>query len=165
MNRVASVLMTLTLLTVASLVLVSATPAGPAASKPQRVVMEVTSKFSSPGGTFVLTSLGSGSLKSDAGSIKRTVSQKKVVRRGQSVIVFTMTSTWTGKQGKMVLRERIDDVAGGSGYRVGTGVWSLLGASGTDQYAGVNGSGRSAYVLAPHGCCALFRYEGLVTKP
>ncbi len=126
--------------------------------------MEVTSKASSPGGKFVLTSLGSGSLKSDAGTIKRAVSQKKVVRRGQSVIIFTMTSTWTGKRGKMVLREQIDDVAGGGGYRVGTGDWSLLSASGTNQYARLSGSGRSAYVLAPHGCCVLFRYEGLVTK-
>jgi hypothetical protein len=150
---------------VASLVLVSATPAGPAASGPQRIVMEVKTKVSSAGGTFVLTPLGSGSLKSDTGTIKRTVSQKKVVRYGQSVIIFTMTSTWTGKRGKMVLRERIDDVAGGSGYRIGTGVWSLLSASAAKQYAGLSGSGRAAYWLAPQGCCVFFRYEGLVTKP
>jgi hypothetical protein len=165
MKRVASILATLALLTVASLVLVSATPAGPAASKPQRVVMEVKSKVGSGGGTFVLTPLRSGPLKSDAGMIKETISQKHVVRGGQAVIIFTITSTWTGKRGTMVLRERIDDVAGGAGYRVGTGTWSLLRASGTDQYAGLSGGGRSAYVLALKGCCVLFHYEGFVTKP
>lgn len=164
MKRVAPFLTILALLTVASLLLVSPTSAGPAASK-QRVVMEVKSKVGSGGGAFVLTALGSRPLESDAGMIKDTVSQKHVVRGGQSVIIFTITSTWTGKRGTMVLRERIDDVAGGSGYRVGTGVWSLLSAKGTDQYAGLSGSGRSAYVLAPQGCCVLFRYEGFVTKP
>jgi len=161
MKRVATIL---ALLTVASLVLVSATPAGQAASK-QRVAMEVKSTVGSRAGTFVLTALGAGQLKSDAGTIKDTVSQKHVVRSGQAVVIFTITSTWTGKLGTMVLRERIDDVAGGGGYRVGTGVWSLRSASGTNQYAGLSGSGGSAYALSAHGCCVLFRYEGFVTKP
>ena len=164
MKRVASILTTLALLSVASLVLVSTTLAGPAASK-QRVVMKVKSTVGSGGGTFVLTPLGSGPLKPDAGMIKETVSQKRVVRGGQAVIIFTITSTWTGKRGTMVLLERIDDVAGRNGDRVGTGVWSLLSARGTDQYAALSGSGRSAYVVTPHGCCVHFRYEGFVAKP
>lgn len=165
MKRGASILTTLALLTVASLVLVSAPLAGSAASKPQRVAIEVKSTVGSRGGDFVLTPLGSGPLESDAGTITDTVSQKHVVRGGQSVIIFTLTSTWTGKRGTMVLRERIEDVAGGGGYRVGTGVWSVLSAKGTDQYAGLSGSGRSAYALTPQGCCVLIRYEGLVTQP
>jgi hypothetical protein len=61
----------------------------------------------------------------------------------------------------MVLRERIDDVAAGNGYRVGTGVWSLLSARGTGQYAGQKGSGRSAYAWTPQNR-VFFRFEGLV---
>jgi hypothetical protein len=89
MKRVATIL---ALLTVASLVLVSATPAGQAASN-QRVAMEAKSTAGSKAGTFVLTALGSGPLKSDAGTIKDTVSQKHVARSGQSVTIFTITST------------------------------------------------------------------------
>jgi hypothetical protein len=163
MKRVTSALPTVVVLTVGSLVFVSAAPAGPAANK-QHVVMEVKSEVGSAAGTFVLTPLGSGPITSDAGTISLTVSQKHGVRSGQSVIIFTIASTWTGKRGTMVVRQRIDDVAGGGSYRVGTGVWSLLSASGTNQYAGLSGSGRSAYVVPPHGP-VLFRYEGFVTKP
>ena len=158
-------LTTLAVLTVASLLFVSATLAGPAASK-QRIAMKVKSPVGSGAGTFIFTPLGSGPLESDAGTIKDTSEQQKhVVRGGQPVIVFTFTSTWTGKKGTMVIRERIDDVAAKNGNRIGTGVWSLLRAKGTDQYAGLSGSGRSAYVLPPNGCCVLFRYQGSVTKP
>lgn len=163
MKRVASVLTTLALVTVASLVLVSATPAGPAASK-QRVVMEAKKIVGPGGGTFSVTPVGLGPLKSDSGKFTFTGSQKDVVRSGQSVIIFTVTSTWTGKRGTMVLRERIDDVAAAdTGYRVGTGMWSLLSARGTGQYAGLSGSGRSAYVVTPQER-VFFRWEGFVTK-
>ena len=160
MKTVATIL---AVLAVASFVLASPTAAGQASK--QSVVMEVKSTVGSKAGTFVLTPQGSGPLKSDAGTINETVSQKHVVRNGQSVIIFAITSTWTGKLGTMVLQERINDVAGGGGYRVGTGVWSLRGASGTSQYAGLSGGGGSAYALSAHGCCVLFRYEGLVAKP
>jgi hypothetical protein len=63
-----------------------------------------------------------------------------------------------------VLKEQIDDVRAGDGYRVGAGVWSLLGARGTGQYAGLSGSGRSAYVLTPPGR-VYSRWEGFVGKP
>ena len=159
-----STLTALALLTVASLVLVSTAPAERTATT-QRVVMKVRSKIGSAAGTFALTATGTGPLRSDTGTIAETVAQKQIVRGGTPVIVFTITSTWTGKRGTMVLRERIEDVAGKNGNRIGTGVWSLLRAKGTDQYAGLSGSGRSAYVLTPHGCCVLFRYQGSVTKP
>lgn len=163
MKRVA-VAMAFALLFVASLVFVSTTLAGPATSK-QRVVMRVKSEIGSGVGTFVLTPTGSGSLESDVGAIKEAISQKQVVRGGKSVIVFTITSTWTGRRGTMVLREQIDDVAGKNGNRIGTGVWSLLRARATAQYAGLSGGGRSAYVVTPRGCCVVLRYQGSVTKP
>ena len=164
MKRLASFLTTLAVLNVASLMLVSATWAATTVSK-QRVVMEAKAIVGPGGGTFVVTPQGHGPLKSDAGKFTFTVSQKEVVRSGQSVIIFTSTSTWAGKRGTMVLRERFDDVAaGGNGYRVGTGVWSLLSARGTGQYAGLSGSGRSAYVVTPQERL-FFRWEGFVTKP
>ena len=55
-------------------------------------------------------------------------------------------------------------MAAGNGYRVGTGVWSVVQASGKRQYAGVTGGGRSAYVLG-HDHRVFFRWEGFVTKP
>jgi hypothetical protein len=148
---------------VASVVLVSAAPAGPAASK-QGIVIEAKKAAGPGGGTFVLTPVGPGPLAADAGRFTFTVSQQHVVRSGQSVTIYSATSTWAGKQGTMVLRERIEDVAAGSGYRVGSGVWSLLSARGIGQYAGLTGSGRSAYAWTPQNR-VFFRFEGFVTKP
>lgn len=165
MKRTTSFTTTLALVTVASLVCISATPAGPATNR-QRVAVEAK-KIAGPGdGTFVLTTLGPGPLKPDSGTFTDSVSQKNVVRSGQSVLIFTATSTWTGKQGTLVLQLRIDDVAAGNGYRVGTGMWSLLSARGTGQYAGLNGSGRLAYVATPKAPIdhVSIRYEGVVTK-
>lgn len=163
MKKIAELTLALALLTVASMVLVSATPAG--ASK-QRVVIEAK-KVAGPGvGTFALTPQGSGPLAADSGTFGATVSQRTIVRSGQSVTIFTATSTWTGKKGTLLLRERVEDVAAGGIYRVGTGVWSLLSAKGSGQYAGVSGSGRSAYVATPKAAVdrVSFRYEGLVGK-
>ena len=143
--------------------LVSAAPAGPIAVK-QHVVIEAKKTAGPGGGTFVVTSMGSGPLTSDFGNFTFTVSQKHVVRSGQPATIYTVVSTWAGKQGTMVFRERIEDVAAGNGYRVGTGVWSLIAARGTGQYAGLNGTGRSAYAWTNQNR-VYFRFEGTVTKP
>ena len=152
----------LALLGVASLVLVASSAAGAAAAK-QRVQMEARLKVAESG-TFVLRPVSRGPLASDSGTFSFDASQKRLVRGGQSVIVFTVTSTWQGRRGSLVIRERVDDVAAGSGYRVGTGVWSLVSARGTGQYAELSGSGRSAYVVTP-GERVLSRWEGIVDKP
>ncbi len=112
MKRVASISTILALLTVASLVLVSATPADPAASK-QRVVMEAKG-FGPAGGTFVFAPQAPGPLHSDAGKYTFTAAKNRVVRSGQFVIVYTVTVTFAGKQGTLVTRERIEDVPAGS---------------------------------------------------
>ena len=158
-----STLTAFALLTVASLVLVSTAPAERTATT-QRVVMKVRSKIGSAAGTFALTATGTGPLRSDTGTIAETVAQKQIVSGGTPVIVFTITSTWTGKRGTMVLRERIEDVGVKNGNRFGTGVWSLLSARATAQYVGFVGSGHSAYTVTPQGCCVVFRYQGSVTK-
>lgn len=77
--------------------------------------------------------------------------------------VYGVTSTWTGKRGTLVLKERVEDVAAGRGYRVGTGTWSTLPARGTGQYAGLQATGASAYVLTPTRG-PFVRYEGLATS-
>jgi hypothetical protein len=159
---VAPVMTTLALFTVAVLVLVSATPASPAASK-QRVVLEAKKTYGPGGGTFVVTTLGPGPLTSDSGEFTFRASPKNVVRSGQSIIVFSTTTSFTGKRGTLVFRGPFDQVAAGNGYRVATGDWSIVTARGTGQYAGLSGSGRSAYVVTPQG--RLFtRWEGFVTK-
>ncbi len=145
-----------------ALILVSATTASTVAGK-QHITMEAAFAAGPGGGAFVLTPVGSGPLHPDAGTFTSSVSQKKLVRDGQSVVVFRGTSTWKGKLGTLVVRDLIDDVAAGRSYRVGTGIWSLVSAQGTGQYAGVSASGRSAYVLTPGGR-VLFRWEGLAAK-
>lgn len=170
MKRSASILTALALFTVASLVLVSATPAGPADAKPcvppagkQCVVME-TRERGPVGGTFSLTPTGPGPLKSDSGMYSSTYSTKKVVREGQLVIIYTGTATGRGRRGTFVLRERFDQFAAGSGYAANTGVWSLVRARGRGQYAGLSGSGRLAGVSTPQRRI-FFRFEGFVIKP
>ena len=152
----------LALLTGALLVLAPATLAVPSTSK-QRIVMEVTASGPA-GGPFVLTPEGSGPLKPDTGKWTFVASKKEIVRGGQSVTRYTSTTTWAGKLGTLVLRERFDDVAAGRGYRVGTGTWSPVTARGTGQYAKVTGAGRSAYVLTPHQG-PYGRWEGTVRSP
>lgn len=156
MKRVGVILTTLALLIGASLVLVSTTAAGTAASK-QRIVIETKTAAA----TFVLTPQGSGPLKADSGKFAYTGSTKEIVRHGQSVKILTATFTFTGKQGAMVLRQRFDDVAAGAGYRVATGTWSLISTRGTGQYAKVSGSGGSAYAATPQQRLFL-QFEGLV---
>jgi hypothetical protein len=164
MKRVASILTTLALFTVASLVLVSATTASPVAGT-QRITMESSSTLQQRGssGAFVLTPVGSGPLQPDAGTFTSSISQKKIVRDGQSVYVFKGKSTWKGKLGTLVVQQQFDDVDASRGYRVATGLWSLVSAQGTGQYAGVRASGRAAYVLTPSGH-VFFRWEGLAAK-
>lgn len=154
----------LAVLFAAALTLVSATTASPTTGK-QSIAMEA-SKMVGPEGTatFVLTPVSSGTLQHDTGTFTFTSSsQKKLVRDGQSVIVFNATLTWIGKLGTFVTHMQVNDVAVGKDYRVGTGLWSLVGAKGTGQYASVSGSGRSAYVLTPNGRVH-FQWEGLATK-
>jgi hypothetical protein len=136
------------------------TAAAPAASR-LHFVMEAKKIAGPVGGSFVVTPVGPGSLEADSGKFTFTVSERHVVRSGQPVTIFAATSTWTGKLGTLVLRERIDDVGAGNGYRAGTGVWSLV--RGTGQYEGVSGSGRLAYVTTPPER-VFFRYEGLLSK-
>jgi hypothetical protein len=157
-------LKTLALLGAAVLVLVSATAASAAARK-QPVTMESSSTLQLQGssGVFVVTPVGSGPLLPDAGTFTSSISQKKLVRGGQSVYVFTGTSTWKGKLGTLVVKEQFDDVDASRGYRVATGLWSLVSAKGTGRYAGVSASGGSAYVVTPGGR-VLFRWEGLAAK-
>jgi hypothetical protein len=142
--------------------LVASSAVGRAAGT-QGVQMEATFD-AGRSGTFVLTATGTGRLRSDSGKFEFAASEKRLVRNGQSVIVFTVTSTWRGQRGTLVLRERTDDVAAADGYRVGTGVWSINDARGTGQYAGVTGSGRLAYVVTPRHR-VLTRWEGIVRQP
>jgi hypothetical protein len=152
---------TLGLAAAAAVVLLSASVALPAASK-QPVAMEASG--SGPlGGSFRITPGGVGALKPDTGTYTFRASKKEVVRGGQRVTLYVVTATFKGKLGTLVTKERIEDVAAGRSYRVGTGTWSTAPARGTGQYAGLSAAGGSAYVLTPtRGPFA--RYEGFVTS-
>ena len=161
MSRMTGYLMPLWLVIAAAVALLSAPAALPAASK-QPVVMEANG--SGPlGGSFRIIPGRSGPLEADTGTYTFKASKREVVRNGQRVTLYGVTATWRGKRGTLVLRERYEDVAAARGYRVGTGTWSTLPARGTGQYAGLQATGASAYVLTPNRG-PFVRYEGLVTS-
>lgn len=173
MKRAASILTTFELFTLASLILVSATPAAtkddprcvPRSGK-QCVAMET--RFGRVEGPrpvkFSLTTTGPGPLSSDSGTVVFRYSTKTLVRDGQGVTVYSGTATWTGKRGAFVSRERSEQFDVGSGAAASVGVWSLLRAYGTGQYTGLRGSGRLAGVAMVSPTLVLIRWEGLVSK-
>jgi hypothetical protein len=91
----------------AAVTLTSVASAGPTAAK-QRVAINAKTL---PGGTFVLTPLRAGALKSDSGTFNgnwQTAPGRKVIRNGQEVGTDTNTWTLTGKRGTLTIRERIE---------------------------------------------------------
>jgi hypothetical protein len=142
----------------AAVALASTSAAGPTAPK-QRV--QIDHKY--PGQTFVLTPLERGALEPDSStqSCAREPSQHEILRDGQTGWIWDCpTLTFVGKRGKLVLRSRYTWIEAGGPYNIATGTWKVV--SGTGQYAGLAGSGRSARV----GTTSLerARYQGYVSS-
>jgi hypothetical protein len=144
----------------AAVTLTSVASAGPAAAK-QRVAINMKIL---PESRFVLTPLRSGTLKRDSGTISgnwMTAPGREVVRKGQTVGIYTNTWTLTGKRGNLVFRERIEWVDVGNDDDVATGTWKVV--RGTGEYAGIIGTGGSGH--AGLGSPWYARFEGFLTLP
>ena len=114
----------------------------------------------------MLDPIEAGSLARDAGTFGGAWSKtpdKIIVRDGQTVYIHTASWTFTGRQGKLVFRERTEWVDAGRSPDappwVAVGSWKVV--RGTGQYAGITGGGRSGHAgLGPRW---LARYEGFLT--
>lgn len=114
-----------------------------------------------PNGKFVLDPLQAGRLKRDSGTTSVVYKRLSVViREGQRVEVYRLIFTLTGKRGSITTRERTEWVDAGGPF-IGNGTWKIV--SGTGQYAGVSGGGRTASAGLDRGTGAWFvREEGLL---
>lgn len=146
--------------------LVPAAAPGGIDAKKQRVAIEIKLPLDAPKGTFALLALTPGSLDLDTGSTTFTSGPTPVFRGrivgGQRVDRFRATTTLTSKRGTLVLRLQEDFVSAGYDYQVATGTWSVV--TGTGQYAGLAGGGRSALVSLPAGRFGYASHEGFVGK-
>jgi hypothetical protein len=147
----------------AAVTLTSVAAAGSAAAK-QRVAIDMEIV---PESTFVLTSQTAGGLKRDSGTIRgnwRSVLGlgRSFMRDGQRVTIYSGV-VWklTGKRGTLTIRERNEWVDVGNGDGVAIGTWKVV--SGTGQYAGIVGKGRSGH--AGLGSPWYARYEGFLITP
>ena len=152
---------------VAAVTLTSVASAGPGAAK-QRVALTVTIL---PSGKGVLEPLQTGTLARNAGTFSGNWSQsptRTVIRSGQQVDIHNNTWTFTGKQGTLVLGERVEAVDLGQDLDhnnfqdgIGMGAWQVK--RGKGLYAGITGVGRSAHFYQGNRWVA--RYEGFLTVP
>ena len=145
--------------------LVPAAAPGGIDAKKQRIAIEVKQALDAPEGTFELFTL-TGSKYADRGSITFTSGPTPVfngrIIEGQRVDRFRGATTLTSMRGTLVLRLQVDFVSAGNNYQVATGTWSVV--SGTGQYSGVAGGGRSALARPASGKFGFASYEGFVSK-
>jgi len=145
--------------------LVPAAAPGGLDAKKQRIAVEIKLPLNAAKGTFALLTLTRGSLDRDTGSTAFTSGPTPVfmgrIVGGQRVDRFRGTTTLTSKRGTLVLRLQQDFVSAGNRYQVATGTWSVV--SGSGQYAGLAGSGRSALVRPASGRYGFASHEGFVS--
>jgi hypothetical protein len=147
---------------VAVLAVMAVTLAAVAAAEPagvkQRIAIQVKGGASA---SFVLTALMSGAIKRDIGAATFCCwSSRHIMRDGQAVELNDPQMTLTGKQGTLVLRNRIGWVDIPDRWAVFTGTWKVI--SGTGDYAGLSGGGRGAGAMLPNGI-GKSRFEGFLS--
>jgi hypothetical protein len=136
----------LAVLAATAIVLAGVAVAGPVATK-QRISLQFTEYGTR---TFVLTPLTNGLLKSDTGVLTACCwSSHHIMRSGLSLEVNDPRLTLTGKQGTLLLRNRIEWIDLPAGWAVFTGTWKIV--SGTGAYAKLSGGGRGGGVMLRNG--------------
>jgi hypothetical protein len=131
--------------------------AGPVAAK-QRVSIQLNG---SGNRSFVLTALTNGALKSDFDAVTACCwSSHHIMRDGLSLEVNDPRLTLTGKQGTLVLRNRIEWIDVPDGWAVFTGTWKIV--LGTGAYAKLSGGGRGGGVQLLNGTTKS-GFEGFVS--
>jgi hypothetical protein len=145
-------------LVVAAAVATGAATAGHAAAQ-QRIAITTPGSIDS-GALFVLTPLTPGPIGRDSGTRTFCCWARRFVQRdGQAIEIDNPVTTFEGKHGTFVWRERIEWIALEKGYSIGTGTWKIL--RGTGAYAHLEGHGRIAIVDRNYQGVA-DRAEGLV---
>lgn len=133
----------------------------------QRIAINVTIRpGAAPNGTFELTPLNPGLIARDSGSITSVDPvETHGVRDGQAFTRFPRTTTtFTGKNGTLVIREDQYVVSASRGISVDTATWIVI--RGTGAYKRVRGKGRQASVLSEAATTPYpIRYEGMLTSP
>lgn len=142
----------------------SATPVSSASSvravELQRVAIEQRMRLGGHGGTFTLHPLTAGALERDSGRFGHEDGSRTVaIRGGQGVARYELRTDFTGARGRLVVYQRLELVAAGNGYLVGTGTWSII--HGTGAYAEMAGGGYQGAVMTPGGV-TLSQGEGFV---
>ena len=152
---------TIAVFAAAAITLASTAAAGPVAAK-QRIAIQGT-RTAAGSDAGVLIPLTSGALGRDSVTLTGCCwSQRFVKRDGQSIEFNDPLLTFTGKQGSLVTRNRIEWIEIGNNYAVGTHTWKVV--RGTGDYARLEGHGRGAVVGLPNGALK-WRFEGLVGAP
>ena len=145
-------------LAAAAVTLTAVAAAGPVAAK-QRIAIQ-GARTAAGSDTGVLIPLTSGALGRDSVTLTGCCFGDRFVKRdGQSIEITNLTLAFTGKQGSLVTRNRIEWVDVGKGYSIGTHTWKVV--RGTGDYANLVGHGRGAVVGLPNGALR-WRFEGLV---
>src|SRR5262245_8054051 len=140
--------------------LLASTGAGTSTAPKQLVT--ITSKAGADG--FTLVWLRPGATITDSGSVDdHVLTDRTLVRDGQSVRVNGVVETYMGKRGTLVLRDRIEWTDAGNGYTISVSTWRVV--RGTGAYKNVTGRGRgaAAWLHAPNGP-VYYRNDGLLTS-
>jgi hypothetical protein len=140
--------------------------AAPEATKPAKQRVAITAKGAwsyNSLGKFVLTPLRAGALEPDSGTMTATWTSRDVTRDGGRVGISAWVTTFEGKRGTLVIRERTEGVEAGNGYHAEIGTWKVV--RGTGQYAQVTGGGVVGNVVVERTRSWYDRREGLLAVP
>jgi hypothetical protein len=111
------------------------------ATKQQRIAID----FYAKSGTFVLTPLTAGPIRSDSGMYSSCCwTRRRFVRDGQSMENDDPTVTLHGRRGTFIWHEVITYVESDNDYTAATAVWTIT--DGTGVYDNLEGHGREAAV-------------------
>src|SRR5262245_2134136 len=146
------------------LALLLASAAAGTSTEPKQL-LTITGKPGKAGADhFTLVWSRPGTAITDSGSVdNRILTDRTLVRDGQSVRVNEVLETYTGKRGTLVLRDRIEWTDAGNGYTINVSTWRVV--SGTGAYKDIAGHGRGAgvWVHARRGP-VFYRNDGLLTS-
>ena len=131
-------------------------PLGDADGPSRRLAIDVDAEP----GRFSLTLGSGGTAVRDAGNVTwSTRVDRTVTRDGRRVRIWAGDGSFVGRRGALTLRFRWEWFDAGRGHEAGVGTWSVV--TGSDVYAGLRGTGRSAAVWLPRGPVAS-RMDGRV---
>ena len=134
----------LALVALAAVTLTAVAAAGPEAAT-QRVTFTTQAARTTTVSPEVFAPLQDGPLKPDSGTLTgHSAGPRTVMRDGQQIDIYGGLTTFKGKLGTLVTRDRAEWIDAGNGYHVATSTWKVV--RGTGQYAGVTGGGRGGSV-------------------